>query len=176
VIELNELDGNSINLNINGNFENRRIKLLENTSIYIEYYLKPSRKWNRETPGKQRIDLVRQADVDWALISSHIRGMLYQDFLQTPYWKAIAAHTRYKAGYRCQLCNNNSNLVTHHRNYSIHGQEHAHINELTVLCRHCHQKFHCKEVSQSSSSNTNHTALIIVLSIIMFYFICTSHL
>ena len=68
--------------------------------------------------------------------------MGYYDFLKTPYWKAIAAHTKYKAGYRCQICNSADHLVTHHRDYSIHGLEHAHIHELTVLCDDCHNKFH----------------------------------
>lgn len=81
--------------------------------------------------------------------------MNYRDFLSTPYWKAIAAHTRYKAGYRCQLCNSGANLTTHHRNYRIHGREHAHVNELIVLCKHCHEKFHGRQemIIQGGPSN-----------------------
>ncbi|HSX26369.1 MAG TPA: hypothetical protein VLE89_05110, partial [Chlamydiales bacterium] len=86
--------------------------------------------------------MVRYADVNWTAVLDHIKGMNYQDFLATPYWKTIAAHTRYKAGYRCQLCNSGAYLTTHHRNYDIHGREHAHMNELIVLCNNCHQKFH----------------------------------
>lgn len=123
----------------------RRVQFVENTSYYIEHYLKPSRKWNREVSAKRRIDLVRYTDVNWAAISDHIKGMNYRDFLATPYWKAIAAHAKYKAGYRCQLCNSHLSLSTHHRNYAIHGKEHDHINELIVLCNHCHQKFHGKQ-------------------------------
>ncbi len=150
--------------------ETRRVKFLENTSYYIENYLKPSRKWNKEISGKQRIDLVRYADVNWAAISDHIKGMDYQDFLATPYWKAIAAHTRYKAGYRCQLCNNGSNLVTHHRNYGIHGREHVQMNELIVLCNNCHQKFHAIErIANSRSGNATDIAFISVLGVIILY-------
>lgn len=122
--------------------ENNQKQVLDNTIFYLEHYLKPDRKWGRNTTPKQRIDLIRYADVNWQTVSCHIRSMPYYDFLNTPYWKAIADHTKYKAGYRCQLCNSNHKLATHHRNYRIHGFEHANMQELIVICESCHNKFH----------------------------------
>ena len=117
-------------------------KVSENTIFYLENYLNPHRTWDKKITPKERINQIRYADVDWKTICKHIKGMDYHNFLKTPYWKAIAAHTKYKAGYKCQLCNSPHNLITHHRNYGIHGFEHAHMQELTVICNKCHNRFH----------------------------------
>ena len=148
----------------------RRVRLQENTSYYIATYLNPNRKWNRIDSAKQRINLIRCADVDWVAISHHIKAMNYREFLATPYWKAVAAHTRYLAGYRCQLCNNNANLSTHHRDYRIHGREHACMNELIVLCYSCHQKFHSpqEKIVQSIPDTIEPTNRIDVIDCCIF--------
>jgi len=137
--------------------QNEQGKIEKTTSSYIESYLNPNQKWDRTTSGRQRIDLIRGANVNWVAISDHIKEMDYQAFLATPYWKAIAAHTKYRAGYRCQLCNYSANLATHHRSYHIHGREHAHLNDLIVLCNNCHQKFHCDEKKNAPSRPANVT-------------------
>jgi 5-methylcytosine-specific restriction endonuclease McrA len=122
--------------------EPNRKTVLENTFYYLENHLNPDKKWDKEITPKLRIYLIRYANVNWEAVSDHIKGMDYQNFLKTPYWKAIAAHTKYKAGYRCQLCNRAYNLVTHHKDYGIHGFEHARMQDLIVLCYDCHSKFH----------------------------------
>lgn len=146
----------------------RKFSQQKQDEIYIESYLNPKRKWYREVPPKQRIDLIRYANVNWTVISDYIRDMDYRDFLATPYWKAIAAHTRYKAGYRCQLCNSGSYLTTHHRNYDVHGWEHAHMHELIVLCNYCHEKFHDIEEKAVQSDNIRP----IVVGLILFVIAC----
>jgi len=134
--------------------ESDRKRVLENTIYYLDNHLHPDKKWDREIPPKQRINQIRYANVNWKTVSDHIRGMGYQNFLKTPYWKAITAHTKFKAGYRCQLCNSSGNLVTHHRHYGIHGFEHAYMHELIALCNCCHNKFHnVKEETQFSQFN-----------------------
>ncbi|MGL4348111.1 MAG: hypothetical protein ACRCSV_01445 [Chlamydiales bacterium] len=119
-------------------------KVLQNTSDYLKNYLTPNKNWNKRISPKERINQIRYSNVNWKTVSTHIRKMQYQDFLQTPYWKAISAHSKFKARHRCQICNSAYNLATHHRNYAIHGFEHAHIHELVVLCDDCHSKFHNK--------------------------------
>jgi len=146
----------------------RTIELLNNTSYYILHYLKPTRKWNKMISAKQRIDLVRYADVNWTQISDHIRGMDYRDFLCTPYWKAIAAHTRFRAGYRCQLCNHTNHLVTHHRDYAIHGREHAHMHELIVLCKNCHDRFHGQVAFPQSVPRNGCVNFFVICGFIIF--------
>ena len=150
----------------------KQSQLEKNTFYYIENCLNPNQKWNEKFSAKRRIDFIRFADVDWTAISDHIRGMAYYDFLVTPYWRAIAAHTKYKAGYRCQVCNSGSNLVTHHRNYEIHGREHAHLNELIALCNRCHQKFHNNEkrIARSDNDITPFLAFGIIALLIAWFF------
>lgn len=98
--------------------------------------------------------------------------MDYRDFLGTPYWRAIAAHTKYRARYRCQLCNSRSSLVTHHRDYGIHGKEHVHLYDLIVLCNDCHQKFHGNEEKKTRSCNGQSCGIILVLAVLaVMYFL-----
>lgn len=165
---------------------NTQKSAFEYTSYYLENYLNPNKIWDKKIAPKQRIDQIRYAEVNWQTVFNHIKGMDYQNFLKTPYWKAIAAHTKYKAGYRCQLCNSASSLVTHHRSYDIHGREHEHMHELIVLCNYCHNKFHDQipklkpKAKQDQAPNTKPkakkvlTILILNLTILFaFYYFFT---
>ena len=145
--------------------ETKRKRILGNTCDYLENYLNPERNWDKEITPKQRIDRIRYANVNWKIVSEHIKGMDYGNFLRTPYWKAIAAHAKYRAGFRCQLCNSANNLVTHHRNYGIHGFEHAYMQELIVLCDSCHNKFHNRIPERRVNA-------IIAFTIIFVFFAC----
>lgn len=49
-----------------------------------------------------------------------------------------------RAGFRCQLCNSQMDLVAHHRCYDHQGNELEHLDDLTCLCQRCHSIFHCK--------------------------------
>ena len=148
--------------------EFHRKRISENTLYYLENHLNPNKMWDKEITPKQRINQIRYADVNWGTVSTHIRGMDYQNFLKTPYWKAIAAHTKYKAGYRCQLCNSSRDLVTHHRNYGIHGFEHARMEELIVICDDCHSKFH----NRISKRSVNGIVALMTLLFLLIYFGC----
>ncbi|GMU19155.1 MAG: hypothetical protein AMXMBFR12_03470 [Candidatus Babeliales bacterium] len=153
---------------------NAQQKVLENTSYYLENYLNSNGKWNKKIFPKERINKIRYADVDWQAISDHIKGMDYQDFLKTPYWKTITAHAKYKVGYRCQLCNSTHRLVTHHRNYDIHGREHAHMHELIVICDECHTIFHDRISKMESKDEGGGAAFtgILILVLIAFSIYC----
>lgn len=70
--------------------------------------------------------------------------MTYQEYLQTPEWREIALAVRARAGYRCQLCNSDSNLQAHHRSYQFIFKEKEHLDDLICLCDDCHAKFHGK--------------------------------
>jgi hypothetical protein len=76
-------------------------------------------------------------------ICKHIRAMNYNDFLDTPYWKAIARYVKYRSGYKCRLCGSKENLNVHHRSYEFHGQElQKWDTELICICKRCHEKHH----------------------------------
>lgn len=71
-----------------------------------------------------------------------INSMLYQDFLQTPYWKSIARYIKQRDGNRCRLCGSEQWLLVHHTSYLHHGDELHHLEDLQTVCGHCHQQIH----------------------------------
>lgn len=146
--------------------ENNQEKVLQNTSYYLENYLNPNKNWDRQVSAKERINWIRHSNVNWKIVSDYIKEMDYQDFLRTPYWKAITAHSKFKARYRCQVCNSPHGLVTHHRNYAIHGFEHVHMHELVVLCHHCHNMFHYKTPKSEHKAKAALVILVVKLMIL----------
>ena len=113
-----------------------------NTEKYIELYLAPDKKWSENVSLYVRIQRLSSNAVNRDVIIEYIRNMDYYDFLETPYWKAIARRVKYKAGYKCQLCNSGENLITHHRTYEHHGDEINHMADLICICKNCHEKYH----------------------------------
>jgi len=66
----------------------------------------------------------------------------YAEYLQSDHWKQFAAEAKERAGNRCQLCNADGELHTHHRTYDRLGEELP--EDVVVLCADCHAKFHDK--------------------------------
>ena len=116
--------------------------IAENTEHFIDNYLNKNKEWNKDVPLNRRFYNMFYANVDWSKIKDFIRKLDYQDFLQTPYWKAISDKVKRKAKYRCMICNSNSNLSTHHRCYTHHGDEIHHLEDLICICQECHNKHH----------------------------------
>lgn len=123
------------------NEENRRVYT---TNMFITNYLNPECSWN--IPPKNWYRALCSEYHSWFIdtkaIKDFISSMDYKDFLQTPYWKAISMHVRYKSGYKCQVCNSKKFLNVHHRSYKHHGEEINHLEDLIVLCNNCHSTFH----------------------------------
>lgn len=64
----------------------------------------------------------------------------YHEYLKTEAWAKLRKKAMQRAGFRCQLCNSKSHLQVHHRVYpKIYGTEK--LNDLTTLCRDCHELF-----------------------------------
>lgn len=72
--------------------------------------------------------------------SRELMTMPYTEYLQTPEWDVTRKKALKAAGYRCTLCNAGGELHVHHRTYERRGVEL--LQDLTVLCAKCHQKFH----------------------------------
>ena len=68
------------------------------------------------------------------------KTLTYKEYLQTNHWKQIRKKALKFAKYRCQLCNSNNQLHTHHRSYVNLGCEKP--KDVIVLCSECHGKFH----------------------------------
>lgn len=83
--------------------------------------------------------------------SRHLKRLDYdEEFLQTPYWKIVASYSKYKAKYRCSMCNSTEKLNVHHRYYGTHGEEIYHPEDLFVLCNDCHYRFHFGKADNSA--------------------------
>jgi 5-methylcytosine-specific restriction endonuclease McrA len=56
-------------------------------------------------------------------------------------WKVRRTEALTRAGYKCQMCSSHdATLDVHHNCYQNYGDERP--EDLVVLCRSCHQKFH----------------------------------
>jgi len=69
-----------------------------------------------------------------------LQKMPYGDYLESPEWDAVRKRAYALAEYRCQLCNKDGELHTHHRSYDRIGCEKD--CDVIVLCKRCHGKFH----------------------------------
>lgn len=115
---------------------------------YISSLLDPEKSWKSETKQDMKEYWVeRFYQVNDEDIRDYILSMEYSDFLQTPYWKAIAGKIRRKAGYKCQICGEKKALSVHHRSYELHGLEHTYAGQrdLIAICQDCHDKFHFEQ-------------------------------
>lgn len=75
---------------------------------------------------------------------THERMLLnldYDAFLRTPYWSIIRAHIASERQ-ACETCGSCTHLQVHHLTYKHHGREHEHLDDLQLLCRHCHSTAH----------------------------------
>jgi len=115
---------------------------MRNTENFIMSYLNPNRFWNKGIKFYERWREITYTNVDWQKIEYFIQSMNYRDFLETPYWTIVSEKKKIQAKFKCQLCNSQSNLQTHHRTYSIRGKELQNLNDLVVLCEECHKKHH----------------------------------
>jgi 5-methylcytosine-specific restriction endonuclease McrA len=83
-----------------------------------------------------------------------LRTMPYQDYLQTPEWQEKRGYALELALHRCQMCNSEKSLQVHHRTYERRG--HEDLEDLTVLCKPCHEKHHNKHSAKEETSEHAH--------------------
>ena len=68
----------------------------------------------------------------------------YWEKLQDPRWQKKRLEVFEKAEFRCEKCFNDSNtLNVHHKTYfKGHEPWEYHVNQLSLLCKSCHQEEH----------------------------------
>jgi|SRR5579859_260162 len=91
------------------------------------------------TPAEQLYWITRVYDPE------RHRTISYKEFLKGPYWRILRKYILSVRGSRCALCGaDDEHANVHHRSYEHHGREHEYLDDLIVLCRDCHSKFHNK--------------------------------
>lgn len=113
---------------------------------YIAKFLVPGAEVPPDTTllelSKEVIDPPEEYET---LIDAKIHTLTYDEFLQTLYWRAIAAYKRKQMSYRCELCGSTKKLNVHHRTYLIHGIEHYSgiiEKDMMLVCEQCHREIH----------------------------------
>lgn len=138
--------------------ENRKSHVLymerqeEKLNDYIGSYINPDCTFKAKLSGKDRERAIMNeftyfSDHVNGKIKSAVRSLSYSDFLKTPYWDGVRNYKLRRSGYKCELCASNESLNVHHKTYERHGLEHLRSvadNDLIVLCKSCHYKFHDK--------------------------------
>jgi hypothetical protein len=79
-----------------------------------------------------------------------LTAIKYSEFLGTRYWITVRDYKLHKSGHKCGMCGSRKNLNVHHTTYEHHGNEHDYLDDLIVLCRNCHAKFHDKLAKEAA--------------------------
>lgn len=132
--ELNKLDDEKF----------RALKEEQKTRIF-ETYLNPCCSWNKGVKTYEKINEIKNylVFVEMDEIKDYIHKIGYQQYLKTPLWNAVAEYKKQRTKH-CQLCGTVNNLNVHHSSYNHIGFEIYNLNDLIVLCKECHYKFHDK--------------------------------
>jgi len=88
-------------------------------------------------------EVVELDDIEQSLIHKY-NCIPYKKYLATSHWIRFKQATLLNANYSCKLCNSKDDLNVHHNNYDNRGCET--FNDVIVLCRSCHSKFHDKNI------------------------------
>jgi 5-methylcytosine-specific restriction endonuclease McrA len=73
--------------------------------------------------------------------TAQLRTMPFAEYRKQREWQVRRVQALTRARYRCQMCSSHdATLDVHHNNYQNYGDERP--EDLVVLCRLCHQKFH----------------------------------
>ena len=85
------------------------------------------------------LDSIEKAIIIKAFIKDYKEN--YIQYLETDHWKSVRENKLKEANYKCQLCSKKDiELHVHHNTYENIGNEE--MNDLIVLCKYCHSRFH----------------------------------
>ena len=75
-----------------------------------------------------------------------MKNKLYDLYLKSPEWKAISDECKRLANFKCNRCDNTTNLHAHHLTYDNIGEEKQ--EDLECLCLSCHEEEHQRKFTQ----------------------------
>lgn len=73
---------------------------------------------------------------------------LYRMFLDSDFWRDLSSRKRELVG-RCEACGETRRLQAHHKRYPNNWFDTT-LDDLTVLCRFCHERKHGKHIKPES--------------------------
>lgn len=85
-----------------------------------------------------------------------LRSLSYNEYLHTEEWIKISRRMR-SLFPRCSLCGASNNLHVHHLQYPKRGKET--FQDLTVLCKTCHYRYHTTFDDIQNATNAVYSAL-----------------
>src|SRR5689334_9759966 len=71
----------------------------------------------------------------------HDRRTAYQEYLASERWRQLRREALQRDGWACRVCADTSKLNVHHRRNPRHWGTET-IDDLTTLCRVCHERYH----------------------------------
>ena len=80
--------------------------------------------------------------------------MKYPEYLKTTHFLNVKKRALQFWGYKCCLCSNPNNLHIHHNSYSWFEEK---DNDVVVLCKGCHKKFHDVELNNATIEKPSET-------------------
>ncbi len=112
----------------------KALATLELTLAAMDEKLGKDKSWIRFKRLVRR--LMKVMDYPW----TYLPLLRYSDYLKTEHWEEIRRKALGRANGRCQVCNADGELHTHHRTYENLGSERD--NDVVALCKECHALFH----------------------------------
>lgn len=93
-------------------------------------------------PNYEQDNLIVLPSLERSEDAALLKAMSYSSFLRSDYWKAVRKHVLKIRGNKCENCEKTYKLQVHHLSYEHHGQEHLYLDDLKLLCAHCHKTHH----------------------------------
>lgn len=112
---------------------------ISDTDLFMQRYCRPTEA-NASIDDLQQI--LNADNLNERQLQDNLRAMLYKDFVKTLYWKSIVLRRKFMDGIVCTRCGAKNDLAVHHLTYEHHGDERHHFEDLTTLCKTCHEKLH----------------------------------
>jgi hypothetical protein len=73
--------------------------------------------------------------------NSYQRRAAYQDYLASDCWRRLRREALQRDGWACRVCAHTTKLDVHHRRYPQQWGAET-VEDLTTLCRSCHDRYH----------------------------------
>ena len=83
-----------------------------------------------------------------------MKNKLYDLYLKSPEWKAISDECKRLANFKCNRCDNTTNLHAHHLTYDNIGEEKQ--EDLECLCLSCHEEEHQRDAQEHGRPARHH--------------------